>query len=129
MIYFLRLFPVFRQLEAKLRDEAGHRITADDKIRTLTAQIEFLEGKELAAKNETIDSLKHFVDFVARNVHGRTVFGSTVEEVQIGPKPEPSLRQTATMRTVVRQQTASFLAGEQLNEAQQLRDFYANNNS
>lgn len=121
MTQFLRLFGPFRRLEAQLRNEAGQRIVADDKIRALMAQVEFLEGKEVAAKNESIDTLKHFVDFVARNTSGRTVFGSVVEEAQIGPKPEPTYRAGVNMRTVVRQQTAEF----QNEEAARLREFYA----
>lgn len=121
MIYFLRLFVAYRRLEAQLREEAGRRVFLEDKNRSLVVQVELLEGKELAAKNETIEALKRIADFVTRNTTGKTIFGSVVEEIQIGPKPEPSLRQTATMRTVVRQQTAEFEASE----TERLRQFYA----
>ncbi len=120
-IQLLRFFAAYRRLEAQLREEAGHRIATDDKIRALAAQVASLEGKEVSAKNESIDTLKHFVDFIARNTSGRTVFGSVVEEVQIGQKPEPTYRAGVNMRTVVRQQTAEF----HTEEAARLREFYS----
>ena len=89
MIWFLRFFHAYRNLEMRVRELASEKVRMDDRCRWLESRLDSAEEKRTDAVKDAIQSMKMNADFVAQTTIGRTIYGVGPELP--GPEDQPEI--------------------------------------
>lgn len=102
MIWFLRLFHAYRDLESRVRELSSEKIRMDDRCRWLEARLDASEDKRTAAVQDAIHSVKINADFVAQMTMGRPIYGVAPELPGADEQPDIVKSRTAQVRDIQR---------------------------
>ena len=96
MIWFLRFFHAYRELESRVSQLSAEKRHMDDSFRRLESRLDDTEEKRTKASEEALLSVKINADFIAQTTMGRTIYGIAPELP--GPEDQPEVIKSKTVQ-------------------------------
>ena len=100
MIWFLRLFHAYRELEDRKRQLASEKTAMDDRCRWLESRLDASEERRTEAMQDALFSVKVNADFTAQQTIGRSIYGLAPKLPDADEKPDVIKSHTAQARDI-----------------------------